>query len=382
MDDIDDPKLRYLERLRQMGPLPAPREVFDAWRSPREGTENPTRMDNPVWAWLVRNRLQAYDIVQAYGASSALDHGPTWCFERFGQSETLLPDGRRLYIGGEHEDHYDPDFHIYNDVVAVMPDGEVAIHGYPRAVFPPTDFHTASLVGTDVYIVGRLGYPEDRRERIASVHVLDTNRYRIRELPTTGDAPPWLHDHEAVVDSDGTRIHIQGGKVIQEQVPVAIANLDRWELRLPDGVWTRTLRSTWPRWCVTRAVPGNNALWFIRRMLWRRSVRWLEDEQRDRARLEDWLGPGADPERITSLYVPPLPHQAVPPRDDDEGAYNTTRIEVDGVLVRYDEDSGGVMVTIEGDLPQRVQQVLVDDLRTKLEAVEGHGYRVLPVHVD
>ena len=49
-------------------------------------------------------------------------NGPTWCFSRFGQSETVLPDSSRVLIAGEHEDWYDPDFHIYNDVVVIRPD--------------------------------------------------------------------------------------------------------------------------------------------------------------------------------------------------------------------------------------------------------------------
>jgi hypothetical protein len=32
-------------------------------------------------------------------------------------------------IGGEHEDYYDPDVHIYNDVVVLGPGGEIEIYG-------------------------------------------------------------------------------------------------------------------------------------------------------------------------------------------------------------------------------------------------------------
>ncbi len=48
---------------------------------------------------------------------------PVWCFERYGQSITCLPDGRFVQIGGEHEDSYDRDFCIYNDVFVHRPDG-------------------------------------------------------------------------------------------------------------------------------------------------------------------------------------------------------------------------------------------------------------------
>ncbi len=40
-----------------------------------------------------------------------------------------------ICIAGEHEDHYDPDFCIYNDVVVLDLDGSVAIYGYPEEIF-------------------------------------------------------------------------------------------------------------------------------------------------------------------------------------------------------------------------------------------------------
>jgi hypothetical protein len=40
-------------------------------------------------------------------------------------SLTLLPDGRAIQIGGEHEDYYDPDFCIYNDVFVHEPDRSI-----------------------------------------------------------------------------------------------------------------------------------------------------------------------------------------------------------------------------------------------------------------
>ena len=73
-----------------------------------------------------------------------------WCFDRFGTSKTALEDGRTVHIGGEHEDFYDPDFHIYNDVIVVSSSGQVAIYGYPLEAFPPIDFHSATLVGKTI----------------------------------------------------------------------------------------------------------------------------------------------------------------------------------------------------------------------------------------
>ena len=60
--------------------------------------------------------------------------------QRFGQSLTLLPDGPALQFGGEHEDYYDPDFCIYNDVFVHEGDGSITIYGYPESAFPPRVF--------------------------------------------------------------------------------------------------------------------------------------------------------------------------------------------------------------------------------------------------
>lgn len=61
-------------------------------------------------------------------------------FRRFGRSSTLLADGRLVLIGGEHEDSYDSDFCIYNDVVVRHPDGRLEVFGYPKEVFPRQTF--------------------------------------------------------------------------------------------------------------------------------------------------------------------------------------------------------------------------------------------------
>ena len=73
-----------------------------------------------------------------------------WCANRFGQSLTRLPVGRAIQFGGEHEDSYDQDFCIYSDVFVHHPDVRVDVYGYPDDVFPPTDFHTATMIGDSI----------------------------------------------------------------------------------------------------------------------------------------------------------------------------------------------------------------------------------------
>ena len=165
MTGLDDSGAARIEP----GPDVTP-ELFRVWRSPRLGAQNPERLTNPVWDWLVRSRISAYASSQHFGIGGS---EPGWSFARFGQSTTTLDDGRVVYIAGEHEDHYDPDFHIYNDVVIRHPDDRIEIFGYPRDAFPPTDFHSATVAGNKIILIGNLGYPNDRRPGTTQVVSID-----------------------------------------------------------------------------------------------------------------------------------------------------------------------------------------------------------------
>src|ERR1041384_3888345 len=57
------------------------RELFLNWRSPRVGTSNPERMNNPVWEWLVKCRISAYQATERLKGPSAMQAGPGWCFD-------------------------------------------------------------------------------------------------------------------------------------------------------------------------------------------------------------------------------------------------------------------------------------------------------------
>lgn len=165
------------DRERKAEPPPAiDHAELLAWRSPREVVDSPTLLDNPLWHWLVRTRHSAYSANKTFDGPSPFEAGPMWCFDRFGQSETTLPDGSVIHIGGEHEDYYDPDFFIYNDVTVVGPDGSIEIRGYGREVFPPTDFHSATLAGNAIVIIGCLGHPKQRVAERTPVFRLATLR--------------------------------------------------------------------------------------------------------------------------------------------------------------------------------------------------------------
>lgn len=189
------------------------REEFLRARTRRFGVSNPEVMQEPFWIAMVRSGVCGYTANELLGGPSSYDVGPVWCAKRFGQSLTLLPDGRAVSIGGEHEDHYDPDFCIYNDVFVHEPDGTIRILSYLEAVFPPTDFHTATLVDNTIYIIGALGYGKVRSYQ-TPVYCLDISTWKIEKVEPTGQSPGWIYGHRAMLVS-ATEILVRGGTVVK-----------------------------------------------------------------------------------------------------------------------------------------------------------------------
>ncbi|NJK39372.1 MAG: hypothetical protein HC825_04600 [Oscillatoriales cyanobacterium RM1_1_9] len=116
-------------------------------KSRKFGQTNPEMMEIDFWRAMVCSGCTtngAREIFHNLIHPDNISLEPVWFYQRFGRTITELPDGRIIEIAGEHEDYYDPDFCIYNDVVLYEKDRSFKIFGYPRSVFPPTDFHTAT----------------------------------------------------------------------------------------------------------------------------------------------------------------------------------------------------------------------------------------------
>lgn len=224
-----------------------------ALRLPRYGNGNPERVENAFWDYMIRARRTAhwaerhfqFKIKKDWAAQRPLaalsswrerHDGPTWCFTRSGRTVIQLLDGRIVYIGGSHEDFYDSDFCIYNDVVVESTSGEIDVYSYPSHVFPPTDFHTATLVGQDIYLIGSAGYKEQREFGETPVYVLDTLNFGIRKMHTSGAPPGWIYRHAADYDRQAHCIRIAGGS-IQCDEATTIENAAAYTLDLNTGVW-------------------------------------------------------------------------------------------------------------------------------------------------
>jgi hypothetical protein len=351
-------------------------DLFRAWRSPRFGCANPERMNNPVWEWLIRTRLSAYWANEEF-SPSLYGTGPCWCFRRFGQSKTKLPDGRIVLIGGEHEDFYDPDFYIYNDVVVRSPDESIEIYGYPKEIFAPTDSHSATLVDDCIIVIGNLGYSAQRQPGTTPVYCLDLKSFGISTVNCNGEAPGWLHKHSAVYVPEENAIAVTGGLLIRDDDrPSSVENIDDWKLHLAERRWERLTRRRWKRWDICRRDGSGNELFWIN-SAWKykdrggpRTTQMFEESMQ---RLTDELGFRPDLELYEQLYAPPVPHQKIAERENEFQVY---RIDVNGVIVRYNEQGSSVLITIEGDLPASTADILVSDLVDKLSTLERRPYEI------
>ena len=118
----------------------------------RYGTANPEQVNNYFWKYMIKNfTIDAWNITQRLNIADKINDNfnnrpAIYCFQRFMQSSITLSDGRKIYVGGEHEDHYDPDFFIYNDIIVIstdihknIKDDDIDIYLYPPEIFPPVE---------------------------------------------------------------------------------------------------------------------------------------------------------------------------------------------------------------------------------------------------
>lgn len=190
---------------------------------------------------MIKSGASAYQASNKFKAKTDFSQrNPTWSYDRFGKSITPLPSGGFIEIAGEHEDYYDPDFCIYNDVFIHDGKGNCKIYTYPKEIFPPTDFHTATLVNELIYVIGNLGYEEDRQPGFTQVFVLDLDGFVIQRLNTTGIMPGWISRHQAVYDGL-SHITVTGGKLIinKNGKEDYIDNPDEFNFNIKTLTWSK-----------------------------------------------------------------------------------------------------------------------------------------------
>ena len=310
-------------------------------------------MQCAFWEWMVRGDSSLEPIIRdgklksPYGPYRARDlfkvtlnreDGPIWTFDRMGATRTQLADGRIIFIGGEHEDFYDPDFCIYNDVVVISPGGGgsadgIAIFGYPRELFPPTDFHTATLVDDKIIVIGSMGYPKDRRHGHTPIFTLDLNTLSLTRVETSGREPGWISRHEAKLGNDGL-IAVSSGVICCEDGDggFLVKNVDEYELDTNSWNWSRLTAHNWRQFSIRQAERGLFVL-------------------------------DHDPQAETLIPEPFQPTTMVKER-------NSATFLVRGELVRITVNISRVEVIIEGDVGDDAAHV-IEQIRLRTEWAIG-----------
>lgn len=100
-------------------------------------------------------------------------------------------------------------------MIVIHPDLQITLYGYPTSVFPPTDFHSATLVGESIYIIGSLSYLGTRVANETPVY--RRQNFQIEQIKTAGEKPGWIHRHCAEYNEKEQTIHISGGKLYVER---------------------------------------------------------------------------------------------------------------------------------------------------------------------
>lgn len=357
------------------------RAIFESQQQRRFGTSNPERMSLTFWEWMVRRseerRLREwtedeqlpvhtpYHLRTFFGQDDDYSKGPVWTFDRMGATRTPHPDGRMICIAGEHEDSYDPDFCIYNDVVVLDLDGSVAVYGYPENVFPPTDFHSATLVGDRVIVIGRLGYMGERRPGVTPVMVLDLASYQIQELPSQGELPGWIFGHEADLGPEG--ITIRGGKVQEENEGEIRTrrNFDDFLYDPATGNWKRLTDRKWRQFSICNEE--NKA--FMKGAPFRGRCSMYD---------EPWKAESPEMPDFGDTFIYVQTEALFPRSFEYETVYSEEfsledRITVDGIEVSIKVEFWVIEVVIEGEMDEAKANALVHDIKEGVEADTGRS---------
>jgi hypothetical protein len=312
------------------------------------------------WEWMVRHREDPFRVRDGLGieqnfptccgADGCGESDPDWCFIRFGMSRTRMSDGRTICIGGEHEDFYDPDFCIYNDVIVLRPvrgeagvsaeSGEVEIYGYPATVFPPTDFHSVTPVAESLLVIGRLGYAGSRVPGTTPIATIDSRNYAIDTIAASGPCPGWIHGHHASFEPAGHAVVVRGGRRHDSDTTQSVANHAAHRLHL-DGARWELIDPNEPhrKFIITPSVASSHI----------------------RAELVD------------KVFSPKsVPHTML---EVDDHVFDTHRMDVSGVRVTFEDRYNEIQMLVEGRLEEGLLRRLLAEIRENLNDSTGWDWQ-------
>jgi hypothetical protein len=187
-------------------------------QTPVYGTQNPELANKPFWCAMAKCRTDAFYaeklLRERHGYTLQSPNDPVWGNDRAGQTLNVLPGGSFVEIGGLSDplDPYDRDHHCYNDVIVHNGKGHCDIYIYPKDVFPQTYYHSATLVGSQIYIIGNAWGKNEPKKYVGYtlVYVLNLDNFQINKVETSGNMPGWIFKHKAAFDGSNTIILSQG----------------------------------------------------------------------------------------------------------------------------------------------------------------------------
>jgi hypothetical protein len=246
------------------------------------------------------------------------------------------------------------------------------------------------MVRGKLVLIGNLGYPEQRIEGKTQILVMDPETWEIRQQASSGDGQGWIHGHQAVLEEGGS-IRVSGGKVWTSGEVGLVENFDDWRLDPECWIWERL---TWREVTVLeifRADGRPNGLFEMSMWVFNQDyyLPYLDKmakhaesgfDAESLGGMRESMGGVAPLDRAAfeRRYRPDVLEYRIVPQAN-EGSKE--EIEVDGVLVRYEEEVFAVRLTIEGRLVPDKVEALCADLKGKLEKISGQAYevrRVLP----
>lgn len=357
--------LDYLNSLNILPPTADIISSFELYQSPPMVEYRPTNITNPYYEWIVRHNLSPFDLAQIFNLKCV----PLWGMGRLGQSETPLPDGRVILIGGEYEDHYDPQFYIYHDVIIKHPDGKIDIFVYPKAMFNPTDFHSATLIGEEIYVIGGVGYVNDRNYKSTPIYKLNIHSLDIKKIESRNHIG-LIGSHTAILKDN--QIIIKGGQILSDDNTL-MDNIDDWAFNPNTLTFKNLTNHVWQGFMVQRKDFHWLSLFDYHCLLFDRD--YNPDEFEDKFnQLTNKLGIEPNLTTYQQIFIPPIYHHQ---DQDDKSA-----IWIDGIKIRYVDNLDDIGVYIEGQLSDDKVQLLADNLCYKLSKLENTPCQIqfLPFH--
>lgn len=342
-------------------------------------SHNPTNLTNPYWQWVIKHQLSPYDILDIipninpklaekrhFDEKSPTDKlPPLWSFQRMGQSRTLLPDGREILIGGEFDDFYDPNFCIFNDVVVKHPTGEIEIFGYPSHVFPPTDFHTATLIGDEIFIIGCMGYSDARFYEQTPIFKLNIHSFKMERVASRNHIG-WINKHSATA-KDG-QIIIKAGRVLDNEHSPMRENINTWAFNPKMLIFKNISQLQWQGFWLHRKDLDCLSVNHFQMLMHNQFHATDYDNQQILADLVEHLGKQPDFSLFEQLFNPPLTHEI---ETLENSEFDTITIWVDDIKVRYVIGDIYIQVYVEGLLSGEKLELLQVNLCHKLSKLEN-----------